>query len=252
MRPDVSGIGLPDLSAYLDGELDQGRRAAVEWFLAEHPEMAARLSEYRRRDAALRKAFDEYPAHRAAPTPTMRLQIKTSRWRAWFAAAVTLCLAVIAGGWWLYSPSRAMNRELAALMQDATAAHFHYLSETKAGSGVAAIRRDISPKLKAAMGGDVRSPDLSAFGFRLVGVEEFPDGWRPAVLFAYRDVSGHWVSCYFQLVHGTRETGFREGEEAGLHVSLRLTPRLAYAVVGSLAAERLKRIAEAADEANDD
>jgi anti-sigma factor RsiW len=251
MRPDVSDIGLPDLSAYLDGELGQGRRAAVEWFLAEHPEMAARLSEYRRRDAALRKAFDEYPAHRAAPTPTMRLQIGTSRRRAWF-AAVILCLAVIAGGWWLYSPSRAMNRELAALMQDATAAHFRYLREMKAASGVATIRRDISPRLKAAMGADVRSPDLSAFGFRLVGVEEFPDGLRPAVLFAYRDASGHWVSCYFQLVHGTRETGFREGEEAGLHVSFRLTPRLAYAVVGSLAAERLKRIAEAADETRDD
>ena len=251
MRPDVSGIGLPDLSAYLDGELDQNRRAAVERFLAEHPEMAARLSEYRRRDAALRKAFDEYPAHRAAPTPTIRLQITTSRWRACF-AAVILCLAVIAGGWWLYGPSRTMNREPAALMQNATAAHLHYLSEAKAGSGVAAIRKDISPKLKAAMGGDVRSPNLSAFGFRLVGVEEFPDGLRPAVLFAYRDASGHWVSCYFQLVHGMRGTGFREGEEAGLHVSFRLTPRLAYAVVGSLAAEQLKRIAEVAEDTSED
>ena len=38
----------------LDDELDEGRRVAMEGVLAENPEMADRLSEYQRRDAALR------------------------------------------------------------------------------------------------------------------------------------------------------------------------------------------------------
>ena len=56
MRTVISYVSSADLSAYLDGELDADRRAAIERVLAENPEMADRLSEYRRRDAALRQA----------------------------------------------------------------------------------------------------------------------------------------------------------------------------------------------------
>ena len=46
-----------ELQAYLDGELDDGRSRAVEVFIAEHPEEAARLRSYRRQIAVLRRAY---------------------------------------------------------------------------------------------------------------------------------------------------------------------------------------------------
>ena len=57
MRRDTGPVDLGDLSAYLDSELGEERCAAVESHLADHPEAAARLAEYRRRDEALRLAF---------------------------------------------------------------------------------------------------------------------------------------------------------------------------------------------------
>ena len=62
MRKVIPYISTADLSAYLDGELDEDRRVAIEGALAENPEMADRLSEYQRRDAALRRAFNEFLA----------------------------------------------------------------------------------------------------------------------------------------------------------------------------------------------
>jgi hypothetical protein len=43
------------------------------------------------------------------------------------------------------------------------------------------------------------------------------------------------ISCYFQLAHGSYQTGFLPGEEAGFQVSYRLiiTPKIDFAVVGT-------------------
>jgi anti-sigma factor RsiW len=247
MMPGDSCISLFDLNAYLDGELDEGRRPVVERFLAEQPEMMARVSEYRRRDDALRKAFGEL---RTPKVVLIRhkpgLEAKVGRWRPW-AVGIALCLALIASGWWLYSDSSALKHELARLLHDATAAHV--LCQNHAGSrlGSAGSQKQFSPELTKLLGGAAKSPDLSAFGFHLVGVWKFPDEQRPAVLFAYRDSRGQLISCYFQLAHGRHETRFLRGEEAGFQVSYRLTPQLAYAVVGTLSVEQLQKIADAAD-----
>jgi anti-sigma factor RsiW len=60
-------ISIADLGAYLDGELDEDHRMVVERLLAEHPEIAERLSEYRRRDAALRQAFGVLSVPKVSP-----------------------------------------------------------------------------------------------------------------------------------------------------------------------------------------
>jgi anti-sigma factor RsiW len=105
----------------------------------------------------------------------------------------------------------------------------------------------VSPELARLLGGGSKSPDLSALGFHLAGVLKLPDHERPAVLFVYRDSRGRSISCYFQLAHGSYETRFLRGAEAGFQVSYRLTPLLDYAVVGTLPVEQLQKIADAAD-----
>ncbi len=140
-----------------------------------------------------------------------------------------------------------MNRELARLVHDATAAHIFFLSHPESGSGIAGSPTPFSPALTQLLGGDAKSPDLSAFGFHLIGLRRLPDVQRPAVLFAYRDSRGHLISCYFQLAHGSHETPFLRGQEDGFQVSYRMTPQLAYAVVGPLPVEQLQQIADAAD-----
>jgi anti-sigma factor RsiW len=50
-------IGEDDLHAYIDGQLDLGRRLAVERYLAENPEAAQRVAAYRQQREAIRAAF---------------------------------------------------------------------------------------------------------------------------------------------------------------------------------------------------
>ena len=238
MRKVIPYIGTADLSAYLDGELDEDRRMAVERMLDENPEMADRLSEYRQRDSALRQAFNEISVPTAISLPR---RVRFFGWRTW--AAAVACCAVLGGGAWVYADFLARDRELARFLHDAASAHALYLKHAGFVTGSA----QVSPELTRLLGGESKSPDLSAFGFHLVGLRKLPDEERPAVLFAYRDRRGHLISCYFQLSHGDYETRFLSGEEAGFQVSYRLTPQLDYAVVGTLPVEQLQRIADAAD-----
>ena len=240
MRKVIPYISTADLSAYLDGELNEDRRVAIESVLAENPEMADRVTDYRRRDAALRQAFNEFSAPITISPPHRR---RFFGWRTW--AAAVACCAVLGGGSWIYADSLVRNRDLARLLHDATSAHMLYLKH--AGSDYADRSTQVSPELTRLLGGDSKSPDLSAFGFHLVGSRKLPDPQHPAILFAYRNTSGQLISCYFQLAHGGNETPFLPGTKAGLKVSYRLTPQLDYAVVGTLPVNQLQQIADAAD-----
>jgi anti-sigma factor RsiW len=240
MRRVIPFVGTTDLSAYLDGELDAARCAAVERGLAENPEMAIRFSEYQQRDAVLRQAFYELSAPMTASPPH---RPRAFGWRTFAAAAA--CCAVLAAGLWVYTDVLSRNRELARFVHDATAAHIRYM--THAGSDLARGPAEVSAELTKLLGGDDKSPDLSAFGFHPLGVLKFADHERPAVLFVYRDSGGQLISCFFELTHGSYQTRFLRGEEAGYQISYRLTPQLDYGVVGTLPAEQLQKIADAAD-----
>jgi anti-sigma factor RsiW len=240
MRTVIPYISTADLSAYLDGELDEDRRMAVEGVLAENPEMADRLSEYQRRDAALRLAFSEFSSPIAISPPH---RVRFLGWRTW--AAAVACCAVLGGGSWIFADLLVRNREVARLLHDATSAHMLYLKHV--GPDYADRLTRVSPELTRLLGGDSKSPDLSVFGFHLVRELKLPDHERPAILFAYRNGSGQLISCYFQLAHGSNKTPFLSGEKAGFQVSYRLTPQLDYAVVGTLPVNQLQQIADAAD-----
>ena len=239
-------IDLLDLSAYLDGELGDKEYARVQKVLNDAPEAAARLSEYRRRDAALRAGFATIPhparllawpkGPRAAPGG------QGGRW----AAAVLLgaCIGAITLGWWNHAGWRAADRELASLFRDATNADFIYSAGSEADAS--GIQERLSARLAAVLGTRVKTPDLSALGFRLVGALEFMTAQAPAVLLVYRDGRGREVSCYFRRAPTAAETGFRRGQLADIKVLYRLTDRVAYAVLGALEPGELRRIAEAA------
>ena len=47
-----------DLHAYADGRLDEARRAAIETWLASHPDEAARVAFYKRLNGELHRLFD--------------------------------------------------------------------------------------------------------------------------------------------------------------------------------------------------
>ena len=70
-RPDNdNAVGEDDLQAYVDGQLDTRRRAAIEAYLAAHPGEATRVAAYRSQNIGLHALFDpQPPSSRTAALP---------------------------------------------------------------------------------------------------------------------------------------------------------------------------------------
>jgi anti-sigma factor RsiW len=213
-----------ELSAYLDGELDLAARERVEAHLAAHPEAAARLAEYRRRDAAIRLAFAGLGASAVAAT------------------VAALALGVAA---WRYAGAIGQDRALAALAQEAVTAHLLYgVKSPQAPLGAAEVQR-VSARLSALLGARVGAPDLGAFALRLVGFHELAADPGPAALLVYRDAAGDEVSCYYKRLPAARESGFEARTTGEAKVVYRLDARIGYAVAGTLPLPLLRRVAAA-------
>jgi anti-sigma factor RsiW len=242
---DTGPVDLEDVSAYLDGELDEARRAAVESHLADHAEAAARLAEYRRRDEALRLAFAELSADQAKrPTPCVGRPGPRRRHRFRLAIAAAI-LGVILGtpGWW-YGSTILEDRALATLAREAVAAHLLYASQPGQSPLVTGDREHVSARLSALLGAEVQAPNFSTLGLRFVGLRELAADSGPAALLVYQDADGREVSCYFKHLAENRETGFARKVAGGGSVIYRLDEHLGYAVVGALPVNTLQRIAE--------
>jgi anti-sigma factor RsiW len=239
-------VGSEELSACLDGELEEARRGALERHLADHPEAAARLAEYRRRDEALRLAFAELGADRAW-RPLARLGKATARGKgrlrlALAAAVFGVILGATAGLW--YESASLKDRTLATLWREAVTAHLLYAGQERQSPVVAAERERISARLSALLEAEVKAPELSMLGLRLVEWRELPADRGPAALLVYRDADGRDVSCYFKRLADSHETGFTVKAAGGTNVVYRLYEHLGYAVVGALPANTLQKIAE--------
>jgi anti-sigma factor RsiW len=245
VRRDTGPVNLEDVSAYLDSELGEERCAAVESHLADHPEAAVRLAEYNRRDEVLRRAFAELSADQTKrPTPRVRRASSRGRHRFRLAIAAAM-LGMILGpaGWW-YGSTILEDRALATLAHAAVTAHLLYGSQSGQRPLVAEDQDHVSPKLSALLGVEVKAPNLSQLGLRLVGLRELPADRGPAALLVYRDTDGRDVSCYFKRFAENRETNFTRMAAAGTNVIYRLDEHLGYAVVGALPVSALQKIAE--------
>jgi anti-sigma factor RsiW len=233
------------LSAYVDSELGEERYAAVESHLADHPEAAARLAEYRRRDEALRLAFAELSADQAKrPTPCIGPPGRRRRHRFRLAiAAAIFGLILGTAGWW-YASTILEDHALAALAHEAVTAHLLYADQPGRSPIVTENRERVSARLSALLGAEVKAPNLSGLGLQLVELRELAADGGPAALLVYQDADGREVSCYFKHLAENRETGFARKVAGGASVIYRLDEHLGYAVVGALAVGTLQRIAE--------
>ncbi len=239
MTRDQRPVSEDELHAYVDGWLDPARAEAVEAYLAQHSEAAARIAAYRRQNEGLRAALadpDEEAlrerfrpalagAPRRRPAPTLRA-----------AAAALLVLGVgLGGGWWLrgqLSPPDSDGNSIARL---AAAAHRIYSVEVRHPVEVRAEEEHLMRWLSKRVGAPLSAPDLGRYGFRLVGGRLLPaaKGLAAAQLM-YEDGAGRRITCYVTANRAGRETAFRFVEDGGLSAFYWLEGRLGYAVVGEV------------------
>jgi len=245
-RSDI--VNEDELQAYVDGALDPERRATVEAYLAERPEEAERVAAYRSQNRLLRAVYGETAS---ADIPERLLNAAAGRpsspfrWWQQIAAAVAFVAVGGAGGWIahdaLVPPPAVMD-----LTARATSAHQVFVVEVKHPVEVGADEEaHLVGWLSKRIGQSIHAPDLSQFGFRLVGGRLLPAAGQPAAQFMYERDDGQRITCYMAVNEDGRETAFRVNEQDGVTALYWLEGSLGYVMVGSAGREEMIRIARA-------
>lgn len=241
-----------ELHAFVDGELPPDRRAAVEDWLASHPDDDARVASWRAIGESVRARYASVAEEPVPPRLNLdNLKRVPPRWMMGAAAAVLT--AFIAGGsvgWFAHGATAApVVRDAAETLSDeAVAAHRLYIGEVRHPIEVRADESHLIPWLSRRLGTALKAPDLSDFGLRLMGGRLLPGIEGPAALFMYETANGERVTLYSTPLKASATSfRYREGDK---YASVRwVADNYGWVVSGPQDKERLKKVATAAYQA---
>jgi anti-sigma factor RsiW len=220
-----------ELQAYADGRLPEARRAAVEAWLAEHPEEAERIAAYRRLSEEVRAAYEGMLSE-----PVL----------AW----VALGAALGAGTMWELRPERIVVQNApdgAIMARRAAMAHAVYSPEVRHPVEVAANEEQhLVAWLSKRLGVKLRAPKLDDAGMSLVGGRLLPGDSGPVAQFMYQSQNGRRLTLYVRTeASKNRETAFRYARENNVGVFYWIDREAGYAIAsGDLSKEELLRVAD--------
>ena len=241
-----------DLHAYADGFLDAAERERVEAHIARNPEIARLVADWQAQNDGLRDAFAAYAAARPSDHQLIAGQRVTAKRAAprramAAAAALVFVLGGLAGhfGPILFEKAPAVTA-MDALPREARNAYLIYASEVRHPVEVFAdqeahLARWLGKRLAID---DLKIPDLTAIGFKLVGGRLLPVTDKPGALFMYEDETGRRVTVLVARNEENRTTSFRFAAANGVETFYWIDGDLGYAVTGDISRERLQQIAE--------
>lgn len=240
------------LSAWLDGELPEAERAAVEAWLRDHPEDAARVRLWAADAEALRMSLapqlDE-PVPEALRHTLERRTLRDSRWALAAAAAGLLLLGGLIGGTLVWQLQERAERQAAARSpapwaQRAAAAHAVYVPEPRHAVEVKAQEEHLARWLTRRIEVPVKLFDLREHGFELVGGRLLPDGGGKGAQLMYQDAQGVRVTVYLRKPEVGTPAAFRYERQGDLGMFYWVESGAGYALVGGLPREQLLALAK--------
>jgi anti-sigma factor RsiW len=253
MSEPVPSVSEAELNGYVDGQLSPERRAAVERYLAAHPDAARRIATDTAHRQALHAAFAGYATQPLPPELNLsrlleeRLR-RQSRWWWQIAAAIVLSLgAGGAGGWLLHTPPTPDRNTLAmaALEDQALASHAVYSPDRRHPIEVTAAERDhLAQWLTNRLNRTVSPPDLSDFGYRLIGGRLLAtEQGNPAALLMYEDTAGHRMSLVMRPMATDLRVPIAQWDRKDVNASAWIDKGLGYAILGQVPNSELDRMA---------
>jgi anti-sigma factor RsiW len=242
-----------DLSSWLDGHGDRERRAAVEAWLSDHPEAAARVRLWAADRNALRARFDA-AAREPVPEALTRV-LQRGAWQnaAWARAAMAAGLLVTGGAigsafTWQWQAQRVTSAQAgtpAGWVQRAAYAHSVFTPEPRHPVEVGAQEEHLARWLTRRIDIPVQLFDLRDEGFELMGGRLLPDaGGKSAQLMYENAQTKERVTVYLRKPDQDAPTTFRYRREGELGLFYWVEPGIGCALVGNLPKERLLALAQ--------
>ena len=239
-----------ELHAYVDGELSEDRAAAVEEWLARHPEDSSMVEAWREQAEMLRS---RYGAVVDEPVPARlslaRLARASRKWVGYAAAAaVAAFLAGGAAGWFTRAALETPRGSAQTLTADAVEAYRLYTVEVRHPVEVPGAEKEhLTQWLSKRLDYAVSAPDLTALGLKLVGGRLLPGPAGPAAFFMYEGNSGERFTFYCSRARAPA-TALRYSAAGQVATFYWIDHDKAYVVSGPADRDRLLKIAQAAYE----
>ncbi|MBI3562363.1 MAG: anti-sigma factor [Gammaproteobacteria bacterium] len=236
-----------ELQAYVDDRLSPQRRAEIEHYLTVHPDLADKARIYQMQNQLLHGLFDRI---REEPIPERLTHIvkAQSQWRYYRAAAAMVWLVVGGLGGYLLRGEVVTTVTVAEpFTERAAVAHVVYSAEVLHPVEVGADQEaHLVQWLSKRLGHPLRTPDLTRFGYQLVGGRLLPGDKGAAAQFMYQNSIGARLTLYVTVKDvGTEQTGFRMDQEDGQQVMYWVDNTLGFALVGEKDRKQLLEIARA-------
>lgn len=190
-----------ELSAYLDGELTAKQHQSLERRLQQDPDAQERLARLQQLNTDLKKLYepilDEPIPERLMPKQRPTPRKNTAWWQPRTATVAALLLGASLGWFgsqFSYSSLISVNGDL---VEPAAFAHVVYSPEVRHPVEVTADQQEhLFVWLSNRMHSDIKAPDLSESGYRLLGGRLLPSSNRMAAQFMYEDSQGRRVTLY--------------------------------------------------------
>jgi len=243
--PDVP-VSEGELHAYVDGEIDAERRPAVEAWLAAHPDDMARVTAWRALADAIRARYGAVATEPVPARLSLRQIERADRSWAGLAAAVTIAAFLVGGaaGWTVHDVTTPRSSAAATSTAEAVDAYKLYVVEVRHPVEVPGNEEaHLTQWLSKRVGYQLRIPDLSPVGLKLVGGRLLPGPRGAAAFFMYESTTGERFTLYSTRAGGP-DSALRYNDDGKVGALYWADSDVAYVVNGEANRERLHKVAE--------
>ncbi len=241
-------IGERDLHAYVDGQLDAGRRAQVEGHLASQPQAQEQVRQWRDQNQALHRLYDGV-MNEAIPVQ-LTAALKPQPMLRTLAAGVACLACGLVAGWIAHgvmAPPRIALSGPSAFASNALAAHVVFAAETRHPVEVTADQEaHLLAWLSRRLEAPIRAPDLRDQGFSLLGGRLLPGEDAPLAQLMYESTAGERLTLTVR--HAAKRqpaSGFQLLEKNGNTVFYWIDREYGYALSGGINRVRMLDVAHA-------
>jgi anti-sigma factor RsiW len=238
------------LSAFVDGELPDEAHQAVLDHLAQDPQAAARVADWRAQKVALQAlcAAPGYAQPHEQKEAAFIVVRAPARW--WRRAGLAACWLVVGAGVGLALGPFAQRlaggvsgNDPMSFAQRADVAYAVYTPEQRHPVEVAATQEEhLINWLSKRLNRPLSVPSLQEYGYSLVGGRLLPGEAGPAAQFMYENASGARLTLYVTGI-ARDETAFRLFRDGNRRTFYWVSDHMGYALSGPIGEGKLREIA---------